>query len=84
MHGLIGSYETYLTKSERLADQYDSIVTCEIPQPELKANGVPITVGIAMINIWSWVDPYTPYQQQIARNGGYFQNSLAVKRGTWK
>ncbi len=84
MLGTPGTYESYLNRRDRLAEQYDSIVTCETPQRELKAGTIPVSVGIALFNLWAWVDPITPHEQQLARNGGYFQTSLAVQRGTWK
>ena len=57
-------------------------VYCEAPRTECSVNRMPVKLTNAWWNVWSWTDPITPYEHQIARNGGYYQMRDKQQRGT--
>ena len=56
-------------------------IYCEAARQVCSVNRIPVTLTNAWLNIWSWTDPITPYEQQIARNGGYYRMRDNQQRG---
>ena len=68
---------------DRQDSNYDhrETIYCEAPRAECSVNRIPVKVTNSWLNIWAWVDPITPYEHQIARNGGYYQMRDNQQRG---
>jgi hypothetical protein len=75
-----GTLETRLDRDERKHAELETIYI-EAKREPCSVNGVPVTVGIAWINIYAAFCPVTPFDHYIARNGGYFETRRRERTG---